>query len=59
MENGVANIGVGAGTVLLLLLPSLVLRGELPASVEVVNFLEGLRAYVGLEQFKFLTIAAD
>ena len=43
--------------VLLLLLPSLVLGGELPASVEVVNFLEGLGADVGLEQFKFLPIS--
>ena len=59
MEDGVANVGVGARPVLLFLLPGLVLRGELPAPVEVVNFLQGLGADVGLEQFKFLSISAD
>ena len=57
VENCVADISTMSRPVLLLLLPSLVLGGELPASVEVVNFLEGLGADVGLEQFKFLPIS--
>ena len=47
-----------ARPILLLLLPGLVLGGEFPAPIEVVNFLQGLGSDVGLEQFKFLPVPA-
>jgi hypothetical protein len=58
VEDSVTDISASSRSVLLLLLPGLILGGELPASVEVVNFLKGLGADVGLEQFKFLPVPA-
>ena len=58
MEDSVTDISSSSRSVFLLLLPNLVLRGELPAPVEVVDLLEGLGADVGLEQFKFLPVSA-
>ena len=58
MEDLIADVSRRTRSVLLLLLPDLVLGGELPAPVEVIDFLKGLGWDVGLEQFKFLTVAA-